>query len=99
MQELAHKLPNDFRLRILGNWEILEKSQIWMETKPSAQSPFQKLNFVHSSQKYAKIEAFLLCPVLLNFSIFVGNKAKGVISKQNTLNFPKNEHFFSHVYV
>ena len=70
-----------------------------METKPSAQSSFEKLNFVHSSQKYAKIEAFLLCPVLLNFSVFVGNKAKGVISKQNTPNFPKNEHFLSHVYV
>ena len=30
--ELPHKLPNNLRLRILGNKEILGKSQIWMET-------------------------------------------------------------------
>ena len=30
--ELPHKLPNDLRLRILGNKEILRKSQIWVET-------------------------------------------------------------------
>ena len=30
--ELPHGLPSDLRLRILGNWKILEKSQIWMET-------------------------------------------------------------------
>ena len=30
--ELPHKLPNDLRLRILGNKEILGKSQIWVET-------------------------------------------------------------------
>ena len=39
------------RLKILGNQEILEKSEIWVETKPSAQSPFKKLNFGNSSQK------------------------------------------------
>ena len=30
--ELPHELPNDLRLRILGNKEILGKSQIWMQT-------------------------------------------------------------------
>ena len=30
--EFPHELPNDLRLRILGNKEILEKSQIWVET-------------------------------------------------------------------
>ena len=30
--ELPHELPNDLRLRILGNKEILGKSQIWVET-------------------------------------------------------------------
>ena len=30
--ELPHELPNDVRFRILGNKEILVKSQIWVET-------------------------------------------------------------------
>ena len=30
--ELPHELPNDLRLRILRNKEILGKSQIWVET-------------------------------------------------------------------
>ena len=30
--ELPHELPNDLRLRILGNKEILGKSQILVET-------------------------------------------------------------------
>ena len=30
--ELPHELPNDLRLRILGNKEILGKSQNWVET-------------------------------------------------------------------
>ena len=29
--ELHHKLPNDLRLSILGNKEILGQSQIWVE--------------------------------------------------------------------
>ena len=32
VHELPHELPKDLRLRILGNKEILEKSQIWVET-------------------------------------------------------------------
>ena len=49
--QLPDELPNDLRFRILGNKEILEKSQIWMETYTSAQPPFQKLTFDNSSQK------------------------------------------------
>ena len=30
--ELPHELPNDLRLWILGNKEILGISQIWVET-------------------------------------------------------------------
>ena len=30
--KLHHELPNDLRLRILGSYEILEKSQIWVGT-------------------------------------------------------------------
>ena len=48
-------MPNDLRLRILGNKEILGKSEIWVKTYPSAQSPFQKLKFGNNnSQKVRK---------------------------------------------
>ena len=30
--QLPHELPNDSRMRILGNKEILGKYQIWVET-------------------------------------------------------------------
>ena len=52
--ELIHELPNDLRLGILGKKKIFGKSQIWMETYPSAHSPFQRLNPGHSSQKTRK---------------------------------------------
>ena len=55
VHELPHEFPNDLRLRILGNWEILEKCQIWVQTQPSAQSSFQKLKFDNSCQKIHKI--------------------------------------------
>ena len=32
VHQLPQELPNDLRLRILGNKEILEKSQIWMDS-------------------------------------------------------------------
>ena len=47
--ELPHKLPNDLRLMILENKEILGKTQIQVETQPSAQSLFQKLKSSNSS--------------------------------------------------
>ena len=40
--ELIHELPNDLRLGILGNKKIFGKSQIWMETQPTAHSSFQR---------------------------------------------------------
>ena len=46
--ELPHELPNDLRLRILGNQEKLEKFQILVETQHSTQSPFKNLYFVYS---------------------------------------------------
>ena len=55
VHELPHDLPNSLRLRILGNYEILEKFQIWVETQPSVQSSFQKLNFDSNCQKTRKI--------------------------------------------
>ena len=67
--ELPHELPNDLRLRILGNEEMLGKSQIWVE--PISQSPFQKLILVTAVKNHAKLDIKLVlsCPVLLDFSI------------------------------
>ena len=39
--ELPHKFSNS-RLRIVENWEILEKSQTWMGAQPSVQPPLNK---------------------------------------------------------
>ena len=36
MYELLHDLPNDFRLRMLGNEEISGKPQNFIELLPSA---------------------------------------------------------------
>ena len=47
--ELPHELPDDLRLRILGNYEILRRSQ-----RPSAQSSSQNENFLSTSQKLFK---------------------------------------------
>ena len=33
VQELPHESPNDLRLNILGNQEILEKSGSWLEAQ------------------------------------------------------------------
>ena len=72
--DLPHELPNDFGLRILGNEEMLGKSQIWVG-RHSAQSPLQKLNFSNSSQKTCKsrYETFLAPPSLTGFFYFVLN--------------------------
>ena len=72
---MHHELPNDVRLRILGNKAILGKSQIWVETWPSAQSSFQKLNFGNSSQKTreSKYQNFLVISSFIGFFYFVPN--------------------------
>ena len=49
VHELPHELPNNLRLRILGNQKISEKYQIWVDTQPSVQSPCKNLNFANSS--------------------------------------------------
>ena len=51
---LPHELPNDFRLRFLGNYEKSEKSQNFRELEPSAQSSSQNKNFVDTSKKLLK---------------------------------------------
>ena len=48
--ELPHELPNDFKLRILRNQDILRKSQNLTESQPSAQSFSQNENSVNISK-------------------------------------------------
>ena len=69
VHELPHELPNDFRIRILGNQEILEKCQMWVETQTSAQSPFQKLNIDNSCKKHTNLDATI--EALSNFTVFL----------------------------
>ena len=72
---LPHELPNNLRLRILGNKEILGKFQFWVETQPSVQSPFKKLKFGSSSQKTRKsrYQTFLALSSFTGFLYFVPN--------------------------
>ena len=70
--KLHHELPNDLRLRILGNKEIIGKSQIWVGAQPSAQSLFQKFKFGNSSQKRCKSrdQTFLVQSSFTRFVFF-----------------------------
>ena len=47
MYEFHYELPNNLRLRIIGNYEISGKSQNFIELKPSAQSFSKNKNFVN----------------------------------------------------
>ena len=72
MYELPHELPKDLRLRKKGN---IRKILNWAETQPSAQSPFQKLNFSSSSQKTRKsrYQTFLVLSSFTGCLYFVPN--------------------------
>ena len=65
MYKLPHNLPNDLKLRILGNQEISGKCLNFIESQPSAQSPRQNKSFVNISRKLLKkeIKLFRLCPI------------------------------------
>ena len=84
--ELPHELPNKLRPRILGNKEILRKSQLWVETWPSAQSPFQELNFGISSQKTRKsrYQTFLVLTSFIGFLYFVPNILSEIVVPSQT---------------
>ena len=76
LYELSHELPNNLRLRILRNQEILEKDQIWMGTQPSAQSPYslvpsfpQTLRIAVKKHAKPDTKLFFSCPVSLDYSI------------------------------
>ena len=52
--KLPHELPNNFRVRILPNWESSGKSQNFIELQPSAQSPHQTQPSPDTSSKMLK---------------------------------------------
>ena len=69
VHELPVKFPNNLRLRILGNQEIVEKFQKWVKAELSTQPPFQEKIFVTSGQNLHKnrYQGFLSGPVLFDF--------------------------------
>ena len=83
--KLPHELPNDLRLRILGNKEISVKSQSYVDTQPSAQTPFQKLNVGNSSPKintkvYKFVSKFL---DLSSFTRLLKRKRNSSFTREN----------------
>ena len=78
--QLPHDLPNNLRLRILGNQEIFEKSQLWVDTQSSSQSPFNKLDFGKSRQKASqnRYQSFLFLAIFTGFPYFVPNSLLGL---------------------
>ena len=66
--EFSYELPNDLRLRVLGNKEILGKSQIWVELCPNALTPLQKLNLSKRVKKHAKVDIKLSYPVQFHYT-------------------------------
>ena len=70
--EFPHEWPNDLRLAILGNKEILRKYQIWVETcLPVSSLPSRNQTLAIAVKKHAKVDIklFLSFIVLLDFSI------------------------------
>ena len=52
--ELLHELPNNVRHKMLGNQEMLRRSQIFIELWPSSQSSSENENFVNTCKKLFK---------------------------------------------
>ena len=71
--DLAQGLPNDLRLIILGNYEILGKFQNWVKIYLSVQSPLQKQNFGNSDEKLPKadINIFWSDPILFHILLLL----------------------------
>ena len=85
VNKLPHELPNDLGVRILGNKEISVKSQSCVDTQPSAQSPFQKLNVGNSSTKINTkvckcVSKFL---DLSSFTILLKRKRNSSFTREN----------------
>ena len=51
---LPHELQNDLRPKMLGNWEVSQKSPNFIELLPSIQSPPQNESFASPSKNLLK---------------------------------------------
>ena len=76
--ELTHEIQNHLRLKILGIYKILEKYQIWVETKPRV------------TQK-KKIKLFISCPILLDFSILLQIFVRDCSNITNDINISSDD--------
>ena len=96
--ELPHELSKNLRLRILGNQGILEKSQVLVKTKPSAQSLFFGLFSGNSNRKSPKngYQTFPLLSNITGFLYFVPNFCPGLqVQVQNNKNYGKHQATYS----
>ena len=87
--KLPHELPNDLRLRILGNKDISVKSQSYVDTQPSAQTPFQKLNVGNSSPKI-NIKVYKFVSKFLDISSFTR-----LLKRKRNSSFTRENQFWS----
>ena len=87
--KLPHELPNDLRLRILGNKKISVKSQSCVDTQPSAQTPFQKLNVGNSSPKI-NIKVYKFVSKFLDISSFTR-----LLKRKRNSSFTRENQFWS----
>ena len=87
--KLPHELPNDLRLRILGNKDISVKSQSYVDTQPSAQTPFQKLNVGNSSPKINK-KVYKFVSKFLDLSSFTR-----LLKRKRNSSFTRENQFWS----
>ena len=74
--QVFHTLLNDLRTRIIGNYEILEKDRVWVDTYPGAWSSFNNLNFANGSSKTRKSRCRTFpfpVQVFINYLIFFQN--------------------------
>ena len=89
--KLPHELPNDLRLRILGNKDISVKSQSYVDTQPSAQTPFQKLNVGNSSPKI-NTKVYKFVSKFLDLSSFTR-----LLKRKRNSSFTRENQFWSQV--
>ena len=89
--KLPHELPNDLRLRILGNKKISVKSQSCVDTQPSAQTPFQKLNVGNSSPKI-NTKVYKFVSKFLDLSSFTR-----LLKRKRNSSFTRENQFWSYL--
>ena len=73
--KLLHELPNNLRLRLLGNLGMKRKFPNWVKTHPSVQPPLRKLIFGDSGQNLNIFHIFPIqfCLIFLLFTKYFAN--------------------------